>query len=352
MKINISKEEFKKATTLLDYKEINISIAQMLFQIYQEDEFFYGAVKPDSFFKKLLNYWNISEKEDISLLNKWVKPNIFVTQDDYFDNNAYYKLIKPKSVFNNDIKLEYFTFKAFQPFPLDDIQVDDNDYYLEKTPISYFLKDHHYLALTKNNVVWMSITPNEINTMSPYIDACKGDVLVLGLGLGYYPLMALLKKEVNKITIVELDKDIIEIFNKFILPYFPQKDKIEIVEGDAIKYLANNNKKYDTVFVDLWHSPEDGLPLYLKIKQIEKQYKDTNFQYWLEKSIIAYYRRFLLAIFEETTLRGFKDEDYRNTTNDVDLIINEIYAKTKNVTINNYDDLYNLLKDESIKSLI
>ena len=197
----------------------------------------------------------------------------------------------------------------------------------------------------------MSITPNEINTMRPYIEEAKGNILVLGLGLGYYPFTISLKDEVKKITIVELDQNIINIFNKHLLPLFPHKEKIQIIKGEAIKFLNNNKDHYDFVFVDLWHNPEDGLPLYLRISKIAMHYKNCKFQYWLEKSLIALYRRCLLTIYEEA-LQGYDDKAYLEAVHPIDKIINEIYFKTKNITINNYDDINNLLTDESILKLI
>ena len=80
-------------------------------------------------------------------------------------------------------------------------------------------------------------------------------------------------------------------------------------------------------------------------------YKNCKFQYWLEKSLIALYRRCLLTIYEEA-LQGYDDKAYLEAVHPIDKIINEIYFKTKNITINNYDDINNLLTDESILKLI
>ncbi len=350
MKIKLSKQEQEKTYRLLDTKEINMSIADLLFGFYEDVNAFKGCDSANQIFDKLVDLSGATE-EEIPLLEKWIKPAISPLKVDFFARNPYYGLIKPKPITDKDYALEYIDFKAYQLFSLNDIEVDEKDYFLERSPVSYFKEDVPYLALSYKDTVWMSITPNEINTMEPYINEVNGDVLVLGLGLGYYPFMVSSKENVKKITIVELDQKVIDIFTKNILPLFPHKDKINIVKGDAVEYLRTNKRHYDFVFADLWHNPMDGLPLYLKLVDISKNYPNTTFQYWLEKSLIALYRRCLLTVYEES-LNGFSDKNYQKANDDMDKVINSIYFKTKNVTISNYDDIYKMLLDENIKQLI
>ena len=353
MKINLTKEELEKTYRLLDTKEINMSIAELLFSTFEEKEFFKGAKSPEDFYHKLLEFWNVpsDDVEELKLLEKWVKPTISLLNHGFFAENSYFKTVRPQSVKQGNYQLCYIDFKAYQPFSLNDILVDENEYFLERSPLSYFSTDESYLALSYKGEVWMSITPNEINTMAPYINQANGEILVLGLGLGYYPFMVSQKDNVKKITIIEFDQNIIDIFNKYLLPLFPHKEKIHIIKGEALSYLRNNKHHFDYVFADLWHNPEDGLPPYLKIKEIEKQYKGTKFQYWLEKSLLAMLRRCLLTVYEES-LQGYSDKDYQKAENDIDKIINALYFKTKNITIVKYDDINNLLKDESLLRLI
>ena len=352
MKIKLSPAELEKTYKLLDTKEINMSIADLLFQTFEETSFFIGSNTADSFYHRLLKFWDISKDktDDIKILEKWVKHSIFPLKADYFSINPYYNTVKPIPVKEGKYELNYLSYKPYQPFSLDDITVDEKDYYLERSPLGYFTKENPYLVLSYDNEVWMCITPNEINTMEPSIKQAKGDVLVLGLGLGYYPFMISLKEEVKDITIIELDEKIIDIFNKHLLPLFPHKEKIHIIKGDGINYLKNNQKHFDTVFMDLWHNPEDGLPLYIQLKRLEND-NSTIYQYWLEKSLIALYRRCLLTVYEES-LQGYKDKDYQTSSNEIEKIINSIYFKTKNITINAYDDIYKLLSDDSIIKLI
>ena len=79
----------------------------------------------------------------------------------------------------------------------------------------------------------MELVPHEINSMEIDINKAKGNILVVGLGLGYFAYMTSNKKEVSSVTILEKDKDIIEIFNSCLLDEFENKSKIKIINDDA-----------------------------------------------------------------------------------------------------------------------
>jgi spermidine synthase len=75
-----------------------------------------------------------------------------------------------------------------------------------------------------------------------------------------------------------------------VLPQFKNAQKVNIVQADAYDYAQKNiqDGKYDFVFTDLWHDVSDGIDLYLKMKEYEKQSPNTIFSYWIEKSILCY----------------------------------------------------------------
>ena len=353
MKINLSQSDLEKLYVLLDNKEINISIAEVLFSIYEEKEFFRGCQTQEEFFQKLLEFIGVppSEKEDIRIFEKWVKPAIFPLKVPSFLKNPYFGCVVPNTKKIGKYALEYLSYKQGQPLPLNDIEVDSKDGYIERTPIGFLDGNLQYLSLSYEGVTWMCITPNEINTMQPHINSASGKVLVFGLGLGYYPYMVSLKDEVKDIYIIELDQNIINIFKENILPFFPHQEKIHLIHADAKEYIKTIDNSFNTIFIDLWHNAQDGLPLYLYFKQFEKKYPNSHFQYWLENSLIALYRRYLLTLIEEA-LDGYTEKDYQHAKNDDDKFINRLYQITKNITLNTYDDVYQLLSKESILRLL
>ena len=131
----------------------------------------------------------------------------------------------------------------------------------------------------------MLITPNEIETMKSPIEKAFGDVATYGLGLGYFAFMASEKETVSSVTVVERDEKVIRLFEEHILPQFPHKNKIRIVNEDALVYAQGENR-HDFVFADIWHDPSDGCDLYLKLKACERE--GVAYEYWIENTLKLY----------------------------------------------------------------
>ena len=349
MKLSLKESDLKKVYTLLDNKEINISLASLLIDFFSYVDVINEAKDKDEYLSKMYEFWNFNQDLNeispiidyqIASCLKEINPSILL-------DNPYYQKVKIIAVNKGPYALKYESYEPYQGFSYDEIVVDDN--YKEISKVGYFSQKIDYLVLQYKNDVWMSITPNEILTMAPSIKEAKGDVLIYGLGLGYFPFMILNKKEVTSLTIIEKEKEVISLFKENILPFFNKDKPLTIIEADALSYKVN--KHYDFVFVDLWHDPLDGLPLYIHFKKKEKEFKGVNVHYWLEPSILALYRRYLLTIIEESLL-GYKDKDYTKIANDDDKIINHLYFQTKNLVFHTYEEIHDFLSDENIKELM
>ncbi len=152
--------------------------------------------------------------------------------------------------------------------------------------LGFFSKKVRFPTLYEGAMPWISVCPSEVLSMSEQIKAAHGKCLVLGLGLGYYAFHTALKSEVESITVVELSETVIELFEKQLLPFFPHREKLKIVKGDAIAFMENvQTNDYDFCFADIWEGVVDGLPLYRKIRPHEKRLPNTEFTYWLEPQL-------------------------------------------------------------------
>ena len=341
----------QRIAELLEINNININVADMLNVAFSYTDIIdqkvlkeSGLEEKEAIIDQLYDFYQLDkDNED----NQQIMDEFFLKRlkkldpNDYL-NNPYVKNIKEAGRYDK-YALKMIDYAPYQLFPYDEISVSDD--YKEYSAIGCFDKPFSYLALTEGNNIWMSLNPNEIETMKPFINKGKGNVLVLGLGLGYVPYMMSLKDDVKSITVVEKDPDIINLFNKMIFPHFKNQKKINIIKDDAINYVKNH-QKYDYIFADLWHSPEDGLDLFIKLKKINKR-----IDCWLETSLIALLRRCMLTLVEES-LNGASDNDYKHYRNITDKVINDYYFKTKNIQINDPDDLFNLLKSENLLNLI
>ncbi len=227
------------------------------------------------------------EEEDKELYHEYFDDMLQQVYEEDYINNPYYQNIKLKPTKFGNWEIKKDQYEPYQMFVMDDMDKDFKGRIIPR--IGYFNTNFTYDAVYQNDRLWMSISPNEINTMKKDIEDAFGNVLTLGLGMGYYAYMVALKKEVKQVKIVEKDKEVIELFKKHILPLFSQEvsSKIEIINDDGYHYL-NDIRDINYVFVDIYHDVSDGIVAYQKIKEIEKKYPNIIFRYWIEKTIKLY----------------------------------------------------------------
>lgn len=207
---------------------------------------------------------------------------------DYTCDPFYSNIKIPETVYGEwELKTEKF--KAYETFLIDETDILNDGSIIPK--IGFFEEEFVFPAVLQNGREWMTITPHEINSTLPAVRKSHGKVATYGLGLGYFAYMAAIKENVSSVTIVEKDKSVIDLFEKFILPQFPDKDKVSIVCADAFEYAEKcaPKEKYDFVFADTWHDPSDGIEMYEKFKALEHLCPETEFSYWIEKTV-NYYR--------------------------------------------------------------
>lgn len=105
--------------------------------------------------------------------------------------------------------------------------------------------------------VWMSLAPAEVYSQRAGVKRGKGNVLILGLGMGWMARRVLERKQVKHVTIVEKELSILEYFG---LPLMEFGDRVDLVHGDAYEYgdpRLNKNYDYDIALWDIWGSYGD-----------------------------------------------------------------------------------------------
>ena len=112
----------------------------------------------------------------------------------------------------------------------------------------------------------------------------------------------------------------------------------------------NINELYDFAYMDIWHGAEDGLPFYIHFKKFE-EHSHCKIEYWLEDSIIGLARRCLIVVFEEV-LNGATDKNFKVSENELDDVINDLYFYFKDLEINSYEELHNLLSKDSLINIL
>jgi hypothetical protein len=230
----------------------------------------------------------VDKMDDKDLFNNYFNRMFFKLDEKEYYENPYYKNIKIPTLKIGNSELKYEKYKPFEGFVCNDIIKTKEGRQIPQ--IGFFETEFEYPAILENERIWMTVTPNEIETMKEPIEQAFGNVLTYGLGLGYYTYMISEKENVDSITVVEMNEDVINLFQTYILPQFKNHQKIKIIKANAFEYAQKSMAKgqFDFVFTDLWHDVSDGIDMYLKMKLFEKRCPNTIFSYWIEKSIKCY----------------------------------------------------------------
>lgn len=283
----------------------------------------------------------------------------------YLEKNPYFNNIQIKDCRVGNIYLNKKDFYiANLTYSFDSLKRDP----ITLAPIykyCYFTDDVHYPSLGTifPTDKWMGVEPSEINTFSSFIKKAKGKILLMGCGLGYVAYMLSLKKDVEEITIVELDPGVIQMFLRYLKPQM--NSKINIVQADVMEFLEKEDiSMYQYCSVDIWHGIKDMFPIYLKCLLLEQKHPKTKFHYWLEED--------LHVCLESTWLTILKDVINQKNPNEKSDVFTEI-LKMQNIetvddvrsfmlapkrpimidwAINNPEDAYNHESlDETLKKL-
>ena len=210
-------------------------------------------------------------------------PESMVFDAEEFNNNPYIKNIDFHNKKQGNYELCYQNYQPYE-FSIYDIPKHIDKLHIDIPRIGCFKEEFEYPGIRQidNDRTWMSVTPNEVYTVQPAIDNAKGKVLTLGCGMGYFAYMASLKEEVESITIIELEQDVIDLFENSILPQFENKDKIKVIKADAIDFMKDiNDGEYDYCFADIWIGI-DHIEPYFAVKEVCRHLRKTKVDYWME----------------------------------------------------------------------
>lgn len=128
-------------------------------------------------------------------------------------------------------------------FELTQFEIGTNDMYA----ILHGIPSGKFVRLTHNGSVVMSNTDMEKRTNSSFVINAHGNVLIGGLGIGLIILAIQDKEEVKQITVVEKNKEVIELVGG----QLPLNSKVHIVHDDVFE--CKPLFKYNTIYMDIWN---------------------------------------------------------------------------------------------------
>ena len=225
--------------------------------------------------------------DDRRLIMEYLTPSVRLMDAKKYTENPYYKRVKIPNITDGSWELRQECYKAYRGVIVGDMEISDD--FKEYAPLGFFTENFHFPAVLEDGNEWMTLTPVDLDTCEEAIDAAHGKVITFGLGLGYYAFMVSEKADVESITVIEKSPDVIRLFERYILPYFPHRDKLRIINADAFEYAEKvmPSEGYDLAFVDTWRDAGDGSPMYRRMKALEHLSPDTKFMYWIERFLIS-----------------------------------------------------------------
>lgn len=276
---------------------------------------------------------------------------------DEFKKNPYIKNIDFHEKCQGDYELRY---QNFMPYELDIYRPPKRieKVHIDIPCISCFTETFEYPSVFQKSInsTWMSVTPNEVFTIEKAIKNANGKVLTLGCGMGYFAYMASLKDEVESVTIIEIEQDIIDLFKTHILPQFQYKDKINVIKADAIEYMQNlADGEFDYCFADIWIGINDIAP-YFSVKEIGRNLRKTKIDYWIEESFAIYLSQFIwieiLGAFSKAVHADVPDSSNALKDDTDERIQNYVHRLLKKVEITSPEQIDHYLTPKNIISLI
>lgn len=157
-------------------------------------------------------------------------------------------------------------------FKLQHYDISDNNFY---AIVRCGIPPGRYIRLINRCDCVMSDTPMEKETNRDFVRNAHGNVLIGGLGIGLIILAIQDKEDVKQITVVEKNREVIELVGK----QLPLNSKVNIVNDDVFEYKPL--LKHNTIYMDIWN--------YINKDVYNKQMKP----------LISRYRRYLVPKTED-----------------------------------------------------
>ncbi len=313
-----------------------------------------SMVDVNDYITTILNYTEKTltpqkEKELIKILKKYNIPHEDLKYDSKaLTENPYFENIKLDSVDTETVSYEISTIKKRTLISMN-FHKPIGKYLFHYHPIGYFETDIDMPVLKEGNKVWMSPAISEIESMRDGIEKGHGKCLTMGLGIGVLPYLWLLKDEVESVTIVEFNHDVIDLFEKYIRPQFRADKNLEIIHGDAFDYYNEEFlNQFDYVYVDFWESSGDGLELYTRL--MKKKINLPHVDYWVEDSILCDVKYivapFLYAVYEGKSVTDFISS-IDGDSKELAMKVNR-YFKTRNDMIRTEDELLRIIHEKDV----
>jgi hypothetical protein len=129
---------------------------------------------------------------------------------------------------------------------------------------------------------WMSLTPLEVESQELGYRYASGDVVIMGLGMGWVAANAALNPKVSMVTVIECDPDVISLIREsgaFDSLATHARQKINIINADAMEWSPGPGHSVDFLYADIWlHLAEPETME--QVRQMQKNVQAKQVYFW------------------------------------------------------------------------
>jgi hypothetical protein len=144
------------------------------------------------------------------------------------------------------------------------------------------------ISLDRGSDTWMSLMPVEVESQQIGVDCASGHVAVFGLGLGWATALCALKPEVESITVLERDSELIALHGELgLFDRLPDGAgaKVRIVEGDAFSWRPD--RAVDLLKADIWLPLVGADDRVAEVRRMQANVGATRVYFWGQELEIA-----------------------------------------------------------------
>ena len=143
------------------------------------------------------------------------------------------------------------------------------------------------ISLDRGSDTWMSLMPVEVESQQIAVDCACDHVAVLGLGLGWSAALCAMKAEVEAVTVVERDSELIALHKE--LRLFDRLPggagaKVRIVQADAFAWRPD--REVDLLAADIW-LPIVGGDRVAEVRRMQSNVGAKSVYFWGQELEIA-----------------------------------------------------------------
>ncbi len=107
----------------------------------------------------------------------------------------------------------------------------------------------------------------ERESCAELIERARGRVLIAGLGLGMILHPLCIKPGVERITVVEKYRDVIDLVG----PSVAGHSNLQVIHADAFEWRPESGARYDTIWFDIW--PGWGAAILPEIAKLHERFR-------------------------------------------------------------------------------